>query len=1455
MNASLTLKMILSCLLLAIGSFLLPAQNQFDLQFKQYRTTDGLPNNTVRHIFQDSKGFLWLSTINGISRYDGTNFINIHASYQKSDVPSLKENRIYSVLEDHHQCLWVSYSQNHISCYDLRKERFVDFTGDGTYDEPFSERYLAQNGDMWLWHNGKGLLRVTHLPEGGMVSVRYSKEEKSLPDNIIRGIFEDSLQNVWVASYRGVTCIQKGVSKLIDANLQIIAMCSYQNRVYFLEQNGRTFVYENNKIKCVADTPHSVQLHRKEANFVLKDQWITLAHEGFFIYDFKTQETRLQPYPNMSKGQLIVDNYGDYWISNHSGFLHFIQRTTGKVKTFRLFPESMLRLIDFERYHVYHDNQGIIWITTYGNGLFAYSIEHDQLHHIEQGKNGFTGSNFLLNVMVDKSDNVWVGNNNNGLTQIIRPHKGIKRFFPNQQNAMNSGNDVCMIELLDSTLWIGCRDGNLYQYNPHKMHRDYLLFQPTTVQSYQTNIYSVNKDAKGILWVGTRGNGLKIGNKWYTHQEDDSTSLSFNQIFDIHRDHRGRMWIATFGGGLNLAIPQQDGKHYTFRRFFNRNDGQSMFRVIEEDNNGWMWVGSNNGLYVFNPDSLVRNPQSYRLFNRNNGLLCANEILTAHCCRNGNIALGGAGCGIIICKPNADYTQINYEQYTREQGLINDMVVAIQEDSQENLWVATEYGVSHFNPQEESFGNFFSSNYNQGNIYAENSAVLVNAHQLAFGTTYGVSLIDPNVSVTNPNGKLSFTHLVVNGSEVTPQTLDSPLPIGMPYMEDLKLEYYQNSFTIHFSNYSFAPQGQVKYRYLLENYDEDWSLATILNFASYKYLTPGKYVLRVVASDNMGGWSEDEARLSIIIAPPFWKTWWAFLIYILLIGAGLFIALRIFRNFNRLQNRIQVERQLTDHKLVFFTNISHEFRTPLTLIQVANEKLSRMHNLPAELANPLRTMNRGTQRMSRLINQILEFRRMQNGKLSLALEETEIVSFLKDITDSFADLAEQKSIDFHYTPAMDSFLLYLDKNNMDKVVYNLLSNAFKYTPSNGRVECLVFVNTEIHQLIIQVKDNGVGIPKEKQHELFKRFMHTNFSRESLGIGLHLTYELIQTHHGTIRYEENPGGGSVFTVSLPTEKSEYQEQDFLVANQVNVRKEENGLLKEETETQKEVEESDTYKVPLNKQKVLIIDDDADVRRLMVEELGIYFEIDEAEDGIVGLEKAKSIMPDLIVCDVMMPGMNGFDMTRKLRTDFTISHIPVILLTALGTEDKQLQGIESGADAYIAKPFSMKYLVARVMHLIEQRNRLREKFSKEPGDAKPATLCTTSRDKEFAKQFTALIDANLTNGDLSVDDFATRMKMSRTSFYNKVRGITGCSPVEYLRTVRLKKAAEYFLSEENPNVQEVCYRVGFNDPFYFSKCFKAQFGVSPSVYRKNGGVVSGTTDGDEKSVFTEDSNPDD
>ena len=613
-------------------------------------------------------------------------------------------------------------------------------------------------------------------------------------------------------------------------------------------------------------------------------------------------------------------------------------------------------------------------------------------------------------------------------------------------------------------------------------------------------------------------------------------------------------------------------------------------------------------------------------------------------------------------------------------------------------------------------------------------------------------------------------------------------------------------------------------------------------------MKPGIYNLHVKACNAAGQWGDKDTMLRIVIAPPFWRTTWAYLLYFLFIVFVFYTVYRIIRNMNDLRNKIKVEEQLTEYKLVFFTNISHEFRTPLTLIQAALEKMHRVGKIPKEMAYSVKVMDKSTQRMLRLINQLLEFRKMQNNKLALSLEETDVIAFLYEIYLSFKDAAESKKMDFRFIPSAASYKMFIDKGNLDKVIYNLLSNAFKYTPSGGKVDFSIQVDAAAHKLVIKVTDSGVGIPKEKRDQLFKRFMQSNFSGSSVGVGLHLTHELVNVHKGTITYDENPEGGSVFTVVLSTDTSVYEEKDFLIPNNVLLREEEmaqkhlsdmeermvSGIGEDTGQDKEEIQEEGLPVVPLNKRKLLIIEDDTDVREFLKEELSVYFEVMAEADGNAGLERAYSYDADLIICDVLMPGLSGFEVTGKLKSDFNTSHIPIILLTALNAPESHLEGVENGADAYITKPFSTKLLLARVFKLIEQRDKLREKFSSDLSMIRPV-ICTTDKDKEFTDKLTRIVEEQLDNPDFTVDDFASMMALGRTIFYRKVKGVTGYAPKEYLRVMRMKKAAELLLKTD-ATVAEVAYQVGINDPFYFSKCFKTQFGVSPSTYQKNKDGIS-------------------
>jgi len=1402
--------------------FLIHSFASIEIRSKLITTSNGLANNSVRYILQDSKGFIWMGTLNGLCRYDGNSFITFKPQFGNN--LSLVDHRIYDLEEDKNGFLWINTSAELYSCYDLKHDCFVDFSGNGELRQNYSKKIIAKNGDVWLWNSGNGCRQVKYENES-FSSATYTKKNKTLTSDLVVFVYEDSKETIWVGTQCGLTRVSAGNSTIVDNQRNFFKSISYKGQTYFVTNQNEVFWYNPvaHKLQSMASLPGMAKRATPTGCLLLNDEWVIFTDAGVYIYNFHSKKMRMDNSlfkETILSGSTIADNKGNCWIYNHSGKIWYINVQTKKTKSFQVIPPNKINYIDNERYHIVHDSRNIIWISTYGNGLFAYDIAKDELEHYTSNINGFShiSSDFLQCVVEDKSGEIWVSSEFAGISKITVLNESTNRIYPEDKSLSDRSNTIRMIsKRRNGDIWIGTRKGRIYVYDSN-------LNIKSTMHNYHSNIYAVEEDATGNIWIGSRGDGLCIDDVWYKNNPNNLNSISDNNIFSILKDSRNRMWIATFGGGLDFAV-FKNGK-YIFKHFFNQFYGQKQVRVLLQDKNGMIWVGTSDGVYVFNPDLLIKNPKNYYVFNFNNGKLKSNEIRAIMQDKNGRIWIGTSGAGFSTCQLKKDYKEITFEHYNTQNGLVNDVVQSMNEDESGNLWIATEYGMSKFNPKSKIFENYFFSSYALGNVYSENSTSKCSDGKLIFGTNYGLIVFDSKkVKRSFFSSPVVFTSLKINGINVSPEDPDSPLKQSISYSDKITLNYSQNSFVLDFSSFNFYESELTKYSYKLENYDKDWSIPTSLNFAAYKNLPPGEYFLKVKVCNGSGVWDNRVTTLQIVIAPPFWRTTWAFLIYIFILGGALYFVFKITRDFTRLHNKVQVEKQLTDYKLVFFTNISHEFRTPLTLIQGALERIQRLDNIPKELAHPLQTMEKSTNRMMRLIDQLLEFRKMQNNKLALSLEKTDVIAFVYEIFLSFNDTSESKNMDFQFCPSVSSYKMYIDKGKLDKIIYNLLSNAFKYTPSKGTVCLIVNVDLEKNVLLIQVTDTGVGIPKEKRDELFKRFMQSNFSGNSVGIGLHLVNELVGVHKGKIWYEENNGGGSVFSVTLPLDDMAYNEKDFLIPNNI-LLKEEQSMNNVKLTAQEAQEFANA--VPLNNYKILIIEDDNDVRQFLKEEIGIYFEVVAAEDGVAGLEKVQEYDADLIVCDVLMPRMNGYEVTKKLKEDLQTSHIPVILLTALGTPENHLEGIESGADAYISKPFSVKLLLARIIKLIEQREKLREKFSSEPGLNRPA-ICSTDKDKEFIDRLHLILEKEITNAEFSVDDFAVQMGLGRTVFYKKVKGITGHSPNEYLRIIRMKKAAEMLLSS-NLTVAEVSYKVGINDPFYFSKCFKAQFGMAPSIYQK-------------------------
>lgn len=521
--------------------------------------------------------------------------------------------------------------------------------------------------------------------------------------------------------------------------------------------------------------------------------------------------------------------------------------------------------------------------------------------------------------------------------------------------------------------------------------------------------------------------------------------------------------------------------------------------------------------------------------------------------------------------------------------------------------------------------------------------------------------------------------------------------------------------------------------------------------------------------------------------------------------------------------KIKVENQLTEFKLRFFTNISHEFRTPLTIIRGAMDRISEQGDVPGRLKQPISSMQKSTDRLLRLINELLEFRKIQNEKLKLQLEETDVIDFLRNIFLTFNENAENRQMSYHFTTFAREYTMFIDRNYVDKMAYNLLSNAFKYTPHKHDITMKVSL-TDDGRLSFSVEDTGIGIPKNKQGALFTRFDQSAFSRESIGIGLHMVSELVRVHHGEISFQENPQGGSIFTIVLPTDKSVYQPSDFLATDN-------NVLLADQSTSQQLVASyKETPAPPLNDRTVLVVDDDDDMRDFIATELRHYFNIETASDGEEALRRISVNRPDLVVSDVRMPGMGGFELVKKIRQDEALADLPVILLTAISDEDKQVRGTECGADDYMTKPFNIRMLLAKCRALIGQRERLRVKFAKEVVGSTPlADIIVEDVDKKFLELFENWVSAHISQSDMQAIDFANQMKMGRTTFFKKVKQVTGMPPHEYIRKMRLMRAAE-LLKDPQLSISEVAYQTGFEDPSYFSRNFKEYFGVTASQFRK-------------------------
>jgi signal transduction histidine kinase/DNA-binding NarL/FixJ family response regulator len=882
------------------------------------------------------------------------------------------------------------------------------------------------------------------------------------------------------------------------------------------------------------------------------------------------------------------------------------------------------------------------------------------------------------------------------------------------------------------------------------------------------------------------------------------------------------------------------------------------------DKSGAVWVATDQeGLFCLLPenrDSLQF--INYRHKPESEGSISSNTVFSVYCSYNGTL-WAGTNNGLNRFDPETG----TFEYFNIKNGFNAYFVFCVRTDGSGNVWASTEKGLTRFNPDAEEGKRFKLFSTSDGlpfdKIYPYHFDKGKDG-RFYMGGERGFGLGYFSFHPDSIKDNTLIPPVVITGFKV--KNNDIPLDTAISYKKQLHLQYDQNFIAFEFASLDYNDPGKNEYYYKLEGMDDDWIYSGNRRFANYTGLSPGSYVFRVKGSNNDGYWNEAGASLAITIAAPPWKTWWAYLLYGLFIFTVLYLIFRYYLKRQQLLHKLALEHVQTEKleeldrmKSRFFANISHEFRTPLTLILGPIEKL-KSYIKDKEPKEDLNMMHRNARRLQNLINQLLSLSKLESGKMKLQSQEVNIISLVNRYVQSFESLAKQKKIEFKFNSSETKIPLFVDKDKIEKILYNLLSNAFKFTEEGGRIEVSVTpinppsrgdkAESKISPLEggrgvnITISDTGRGIPQEKLPHVFDRFYQVddNYTKdqEGSGIGLALTKELVEIHHGIITVESQLEKGTTFTVLLPLGK------EHLKTEEIVVHKDSFGEpASAEASADKSVDREDppeqiaelqAHETPIDdyaekedtKPLLLIIEDNDDLRSYIRSYLTDDYQISEAIDGEMGLQKAIEKIPNLVISDVMMPKMDGMELCRRLKTDERTCHIPVILLTAKAAMEDKLEGLETGADDFLTKPFDPQELVIRIRNLIQQRRKLQKIFARNISSIGQLTDSSiSSMDKKFMKKSVEVVEENLLDADFNVEQLGQEMNMSRMQLHRKLRALVDQSAGEFIRTIRLNRAA-ILLKEKTANIAEIAYDVGFNNPSYFSECFRKQFGKLPSEY---------------------------
>jgi signal transduction histidine kinase/ligand-binding sensor domain-containing protein/DNA-binding response OmpR family regulator len=1353
---------------------------QVRLDFDVLSIDDGFTSSRANAIIQDRKGFIWVGTWNGLNRFDGYECVVYQPGYR--DEATLSNREVTVLLEDREGFIWIG------TTFGLNKLNPV--TNKLTV-YPFAYRILS------LFEDREGRIWVGTLDDGlYWLDKQTGKTHHCLQNETIFSIFEDSRHSFWVATSNG----------LLDFDRET------NNYVRILNKRSDSY----------AET-------------------ISMFTSGIV----ETKDGALWVgTQNLGLAKVVVNQD-----KNH----HKIQ--------FFDFTNAHSSSVQFSIERLCIDDESNIWIGTNGYGLcllpFSESKKEPEKALFQSLKSdvndlfSFSGNNYISALYVDRGKNLWVGSSLLNVANI--GNNGLMRYNTREIDNNNVVNFWVRTLTGDNLgmLWLGTSDGikRIDLNQPHSKMQKIISAVSTKVnnKTLKSNAFlSFNPNFNGNFLVGTDGAGILVYAKNEMYKASPAVAAFLNtethpnmpgnrvNILAESRQNPQSIWIGTINNGIGKCTFLKGSFSFEhFKAGAGKGDlTNNNIRAIHEDKDGFVWIGTQHGLNRYDPKAGTT--QHFYYSKSDTTSINDNVINVIYEDSNGDLWIGSnAG----LNKKVERNGKVGFKPYPKFDRIDSDIILNILEDNHKNLWIGIYNGIVKFDLNEEKVVHeYFDKSYQRVKI-DHNSCWKSAQGVFYFGGGTGFLEFHPDKFLLEETPvTVQITDLMIFNKTVMPNKETNGKTVlsnSISYTDSLELSYKDEVFTFVFSSMDFRAPDKTKYAYRLKGFDKDWNYVGSRNTATYTKIPPGKYVFEVKASNSRGEWDTQVTSVHVQVAPPWWRTLFAYVAYMVIIIVLLDVLIRIalirVKERNRMElQRVQLEKEheLNELKVHFFTNITHEFRTPLTLILGPLEEMLERKSTFGPYGRNLELIQRNSQRLLRLINQLMEFRKVEKGKIELLLQEADVIPILHEIYDSFSAMAESKNIDFSLKYTVTELKAWIDRDKFDKVMFNLLSNAFKFTEDGGHIQIRLENDCESVKhgtFVIEIEDSGQGIATDKHELIFERFYQVNQkdTQSTGGIGLYLTKAFVDLHKGTLTVQSEVGQGSCFRIEIPCKSIENEQYEFVGEPSETL------LVEDETSSQfSDTISEKEFGTKRNRFTILLAEDDAEMNEFIANSLSDSFRVIRTYNGREALEYARKENPDLLVTDIMMPEMDGIELCRKLQSDLSTSHIPILILTAKTTTENEKEGLKTGALDYICKPFNVSALRLKISNILAMRSQLHEHFRKNTL-LEPEAVTLTSIDDQFLKAAVDAVQANLDKPEFDVERLSHAIGLSSNQTYRKIKALTGQTAKEFIRNQRLKVAAQ-MLVQRKRNVQEIIYMVGFSSPSYFTKCFKEYFGCTPSEY---------------------------